>query len=166
MNPSNRYKILGQKGVTMWMTGLSGSGKTTIAEALEKRLLRHTMEDRVVNFGCPGADLSHYDLGSAALRVALLCLVSGIAIGIPYFGAVMSLLGATTVTSFSLFLPIGMYCRLYWEDIGSWERALCLALAVFGIFVCVGGTVGACVQMNHLRQNFTFFDGGGADIHR
>jgi 3'-phosphoadenosine 5'-phosphosulfate synthase len=34
-----RSKVLGQKGVTLWMTGLSGSGKTTIAEALEKELL-------------------------------------------------------------------------------------------------------------------------------
>merc|ERR1719453_2754759 len=39
MKPANRYKILGQKGVTLWMTGLSGSGKTTISKALERRLL-------------------------------------------------------------------------------------------------------------------------------
>jgi len=36
---ANRFRVLGQKGITLWMTGLSGSGKTTIAEALEKRLL-------------------------------------------------------------------------------------------------------------------------------
>ena len=39
MSPANRYKVLGQKGVTLWMTGLSGSGKTTISKALERRLL-------------------------------------------------------------------------------------------------------------------------------
>jgi len=39
MSPANRYKVLKQKGVTLWMTGLSGSGKTTISKALEKRLL-------------------------------------------------------------------------------------------------------------------------------
>eukprot|EP00325_Prymnesiales_sp_UTEX-LB-985_P004529 CAMPEP_0174699716 /NCGR_PEP_ID=MMETSP1094-20130205/4909_1 /TAXON_ID=156173 /ORGANISM="Chrysochromulina brevifilum, Strain UTEX LB 985" /LENGTH=534 /DNA_ID=CAMNT_0015897099 /DNA_START=83 /DNA_END=1683 /DNA_ORIENTATION=+ len=39
MSPVNRYKVLGQKGVTLWMTGLSGSGKTTISKALERRLL-------------------------------------------------------------------------------------------------------------------------------
>lgn len=38
-SPTNRYKVLKQKGVTIWMTGLSGSGKTTISKALEKRLL-------------------------------------------------------------------------------------------------------------------------------
>merc|ERR1719454_1094232 len=39
MGADNRFKVLNQKGVTMWMTGLSGSGKTTISEALEKELL-------------------------------------------------------------------------------------------------------------------------------
>ena len=34
-----RYEVLGQKGATLWMTGLSGAGKTTICKALEKELL-------------------------------------------------------------------------------------------------------------------------------
>lgn len=34
-----REAILGQKGATLWMTGLSASGKSTIAVALEKVLL-------------------------------------------------------------------------------------------------------------------------------
>jgi adenylylsulfate kinase len=34
-----RQKNLGQRGVTLWMTGLSGSGKSTVAVALEKVLL-------------------------------------------------------------------------------------------------------------------------------
>ena len=33
-----RERMLGQRGVTVWFTGLSGSGKSTIAVALEKRL--------------------------------------------------------------------------------------------------------------------------------
>lgn len=35
---SDRFNRLGQKGVTIWFTGLSGSGKSTIAVALEKAL--------------------------------------------------------------------------------------------------------------------------------
>jgi adenylylsulfate kinase len=35
-----RDKNLGQKGVTLWLTGLSGSGKSTIAVALEQVLLQ------------------------------------------------------------------------------------------------------------------------------
>jgi adenylylsulfate kinase len=37
---AERYEILGQRGATIWFTGLSGSGKSTIAVALEKELLR------------------------------------------------------------------------------------------------------------------------------
>ncbi len=35
----DRRKLLGQGGATLWFTGLSGSGKSTIAVALEKKLL-------------------------------------------------------------------------------------------------------------------------------
>src|ERR687893_1746561 len=34
-----RQRLLGQKGVTVWMTGLSASGKSTIAVILEQMLL-------------------------------------------------------------------------------------------------------------------------------
>ena len=34
----DRHKLLGQKGVTLWFTGLSASGKSTIAVALEGAL--------------------------------------------------------------------------------------------------------------------------------
>ena len=34
-----RYAALDQKGVTLWMTGLSGSGKSTIASLLEEQLV-------------------------------------------------------------------------------------------------------------------------------
>jgi adenylyl-sulfate kinase len=37
---SERFAALGQKGVTLWMTGLSGSGKSTIARALEEELVK------------------------------------------------------------------------------------------------------------------------------
>src|SRR6187455_2253028 len=34
----DRQKLLGQKGATIWFTGLSGSGKSTVAVALESVL--------------------------------------------------------------------------------------------------------------------------------
>ncbi len=37
---AERQRHLGQKGVTVWMTGLSGSGKSTIAVALEQVLMQ------------------------------------------------------------------------------------------------------------------------------
>jgi adenylylsulfate kinase len=36
---ADRHRLLNQKGVTIWMTGLSGSGKSTIACAVEKMLV-------------------------------------------------------------------------------------------------------------------------------
>jgi len=36
---ADREKLLGQRGVTVWLTGLSGSGKSTIAVAAEKALV-------------------------------------------------------------------------------------------------------------------------------
>lgn len=38
--PQARFAALGQKGATLWMTGCSGAGKTTIATALEDRLVK------------------------------------------------------------------------------------------------------------------------------
>jgi len=35
----DRNKVLGQKGACLWFTGLSGSGKSTVAVALEKELI-------------------------------------------------------------------------------------------------------------------------------
>lgn len=43
---ADREKLLDQQAMTIWLTGLSGSGKSTIANALERRLAdrgRHTM---------------------------------------------------------------------------------------------------------------------------
>ena len=38
----DRNKLLGQKGATLWFTGLSGSGKSTVAVALEQVLLQRS----------------------------------------------------------------------------------------------------------------------------
>ena len=39
ISKEERSKLTGQKGVTVWFTGLSASGKSTIASALEQHLL-------------------------------------------------------------------------------------------------------------------------------
>ena len=38
---SDREKLLGQRGVTVWLTGLSAAGKSTIAVILERMLIDH-----------------------------------------------------------------------------------------------------------------------------
>jgi adenylylsulfate kinase len=37
---TDRERVAGQRGVTLWLTGLSGSGKSTIAVAVEHELIR------------------------------------------------------------------------------------------------------------------------------
>lgn len=39
ITPDDRAKVLGHRGCTLWLTGLSGSGKSTIAVALEHALI-------------------------------------------------------------------------------------------------------------------------------
>jgi bifunctional enzyme CysN/CysC len=39
VSAEDRQKLLGQRGATIWLTGLSGSGKSTIAQQLEKDLI-------------------------------------------------------------------------------------------------------------------------------
>ncbi|RKX46640.1 MAG: adenylyl-sulfate kinase, partial [Verrucomicrobia bacterium] len=39
VSAEDRQKLLGQGGATIWLTGLSGSGKSTIAQHLEKELI-------------------------------------------------------------------------------------------------------------------------------
>jgi len=41
VTPTERAKLLGQKGATLWFTGLSGSGKSTIAFTLEHALVQN-----------------------------------------------------------------------------------------------------------------------------
>ena len=40
LSRESRFEQLGTQGATLWFTGLSGSGKSTIATALEKELIR------------------------------------------------------------------------------------------------------------------------------
>jgi adenylyl-sulfate kinase len=39
VSPAERARVLGQLPATVWLTGLSGSGKSTVAFALEKQLI-------------------------------------------------------------------------------------------------------------------------------
>lgn len=46
---ADKEKLLKQKGIAIWFTGLSGSGKTTIAIALEKELLNKGMLTQILD---------------------------------------------------------------------------------------------------------------------
>jgi len=44
-----KEKMLNQKGVVLWFTGLSGSGKSTIAESVEKKLFKNGFFTQVLD---------------------------------------------------------------------------------------------------------------------
>ncbi len=50
-----RFKLLGHKGLVLWMTGLSGSGKSTLAVDLEKRLY----SDKILSYRLDGDNIRH-----------------------------------------------------------------------------------------------------------
>lgn len=45
----NKEQLLGQKGVMLWFTGLSGSGKSTVAIALERELQKRGLLCRILD---------------------------------------------------------------------------------------------------------------------
>lgn len=49
LSREDKEKLLGQKGVMLWFTGLSGSGKSTVAVALERELHRRGRLCRILD---------------------------------------------------------------------------------------------------------------------
>jgi adenylylsulfate kinase len=52
---ADRWRALGARGATMWFTGLSGSGKSTIASALERVLV----EQKIAAYRLDGDNIRH-----------------------------------------------------------------------------------------------------------
>ena len=49
LSRSDKEELLGQKGVMLWFTGLSGSGKSTVAIALERALQKRGLLCRILD---------------------------------------------------------------------------------------------------------------------
>ncbi len=65
LTQNDRSEVTGSRGVTVWMTGLSGSGKSTVAVALEKALVAQG----IAAFRLDGDNIRHglcTDLGFTA----------------------------------------------------------------------------------------------------
>lgn len=76
---SDKERFLGQKGLTLWFTGLSGSGKSTVAVALEQALSGEGIFCRIIdgdNVRCglnSGLGFSPQDRKENIRRVAEVC---------------------------------------------------------------------------------------------
>ena len=49
LSRKDKEALLGQRGVMLWLTGLSGSGKSTIAIALERELHKRGLLCRILD---------------------------------------------------------------------------------------------------------------------
>lgn len=65
LTQADRQRLLGQKAVTLWLTGLSASGKSTLAYALEHTLLTEGYKCVVLDGDCLRFGLNK-DLGFSA----------------------------------------------------------------------------------------------------
>jgi len=92
-----RWKALGISGATIWFTGLSGSGKSTVATATEEHLIAHHRPafrldgDNVrcglnsdLGFDRPGRDENVRRVGEVALLFAEAGVVAVVALISPY----------------------------------------------------------------------------------
>jgi adenylyl-sulfate kinase len=76
-----RWECLGQRGATVWFTGLSGSGKSTTAAAVESKLVAegrwaYRLDGDNLRHGlCSDLGFSHEDRTENARRVAELALL-------------------------------------------------------------------------------------------
>jgi adenylyl-sulfate kinase len=78
---SERWRRLGQRGATIWFTGLSGSGKSTIAAAVEEQLIAagrwaYRLDGDNLRHGvCSDLSFSRDDRAENARRVAELAVL-------------------------------------------------------------------------------------------
>lgn len=74
-----KERLLGQRGITLWFTGLSGSGKSTVAITLEKKLSSEGVLCRIIdgdNVRCglnAGLGFSPQDRKENIRRIAEVC---------------------------------------------------------------------------------------------
>ena len=59
LSRQDKEELLGQHSMMIWFTGLSGSGKSTIAIALERELHKRGLLCRILD-GCRKGQLCHY----------------------------------------------------------------------------------------------------------
>ena len=81
------------------------------------------------------------------IRTLLVLLSMVLAIVIPNFGALMSLIGAATVAATIFMMPAGFYVKMYWTRVSLFEKIICFAIVILGTVAAVIGCVFAIMDM-------------------
>ncbi|KAI9496115.1 transmembrane amino acid transporter protein-domain-containing protein [Zychaea mexicana] len=85
----------------------------------------------------------HPSITRIGLRVLEICFCASIAMLIPYFSDVMSLIGTIAAESLTFILPCIFWIRLSWKDGQTWELVICALIAIVGTFCAAFGTADA-----------------------
>ncbi|KAJ2890326.1 hypothetical protein GGI21_006208 [Coemansia aciculifera] len=78
------------------------------------------------------------------LRTLFFAVMAGVALGIPFFGDVMALVGAFSMSLLLCVVPAVCYVRLRgWRNIGWLVLLVCALVVCLGVYICVMGSKGA-----------------------
>ncbi|KAK4724998.1 hypothetical protein R3W88_027777 [Solanum pinnatisectum] len=94
----------------------------------------------------PSPQLRTYAV-SLLIRTLLVFSTLVIALAVPYFGSVMSLIGSSLVMLVSLILPCVCYIQLRKNQITRFQLAACSSIIVVGLISAVVGTYSALTNM-------------------
>ncbi|KAJ2379038.1 hypothetical protein IW150_000430 [Coemansia sp. RSA 2607] len=79
-----------------------------------------------------------------AFRTVFFAAMTGVALGIPYFGDVMALVGAFSTSVLLCVIPPACYLKLKgWGNVRWHMRVICIAVIALGIYILVLGAKGA-----------------------
>lgn len=93
------------------------------------------------------AGLSTYSRGllRITIRVALTTIIVVVAILMPSFDTIMSLLGSIFGFTICIILPLAFYLRIFGKEISRRERVLDWFLIVISVIMGIVGTVWVCL---------------------
>eukprot|EP00667_Euglena_gracilis_P007634 EG_transcript_7709 len=86
-------------------------------------------------------------IGRVVLRTVTCGLLLAVAIEMPFFGSVMTLIGGSVVSGSVLLLPLAIYLRLYRSRLSPQRIALLAALLAFGAFLAISSTINTAQDM-------------------
>jgi amino acid permease len=81
------------------------------------------------------------------IRTLYVFMTIGLAIVIPNFGALMSLIGAATIAAVIFMMPAGFYMKIFWDRISLFEKIACFFIVILGTAAAIIGSIFAIMAM-------------------
>ncbi|KAJ2059492.1 hypothetical protein GGI17_004372 [Coemansia sp. S146] len=82
------------------------------------------------------------------LRTLFFVAMAGVALGIPFFGDVMALVGAFSMSLLLCVVPVACYVKLRgWRNISRQLLLACALVMCLGVYICIMGSKGAIEDM-------------------